>query len=167
MRVTKNNVFLLAWEVARIVQGYAASTTFRKGQCWLEDRREQSVINPTTHQTKQGLFLEFWTGRYATKPGKPHALWTPWGEWSPWGEGGNWGLSMQSLLLRLGAKHYRGPWGSLSGIVYELTSVDGIALPRAFKLVGDEFRSGRADAWNTLVEKNRQLLGIPQLEAKA
>lgn len=165
MRMTRNQLFLSVFEVAQIVLSYADSPTYRKGVCWLEDRRNQG-IDPSTHQTKQGLFLEFWTGRDSTRPGRPHALWTPWGEWSPWGEGGNWGTNIQNLLLRLGAKHYRGPWGPLSGIVYELTRVNGVSLPRAIKITGDEFRSGRVDAWNALLEKNRQFLNLPQPEAE-
>jgi hypothetical protein len=158
-------MFLLTWKVAHMVLSYSDSATPSADKCWLEDRRDREVER-SPHQTTEGLCLEFRPGKHSSQPGRPAALWTPWGEWCCWGDGGNWGINMKNILLRFHAVPYLGMHGSLTRPVFMLREVGKVILPWPTLLPENQLHDDR-ETWRTLLERNRQSLEAPQLAPKA
>jgi len=144
------DLYVAARRVADIVFEYASPDV--EDEMWLEDRREEAGVSPSSSQTASGLFLELYYGQ-------PSMIWTPWGCWGFGGSsGGWWKEALPKLLERLGATlhtpeavTHRGHYGP----VYAIHKVDDMALPEPVERPKDEFipRKEAGAIWKTLTER--------------
>jgi|ERR1035437_41612 hypothetical protein len=123
-----NNDYRVYFSVCQIIK--AISEYGSPVQSQEKRQNEERIINPSLHQTKQGLLLELYYDN-------PRSLWTPWGEYDfGLSRTAQWIQILPVLLNRLGAKvfkekYYQKDEGEL-GPIYSISQIDGTSLPEPF-----------------------------------